>query len=72
MDEGPTMEDVNRSAAVPLWEAAEHAGVEVDLVLDLVLAGRIPSIRRPNGRPLVDPLDVLEAMNYVPGTGSPR
>ncbi|WP_370323798.1 hypothetical protein [Euzebya sp.] len=46
--------------------------VDVDLVLDLVLSGLVPSVRRPNGRPLVRTDDVAAAIDHNPTVRSPN
>jgi hypothetical protein len=55
---------------VPLGEAAERVGVEVGDVVDLVFARQIPVLRRPNGRPLVDPADVARILDVRPAPTS--
>lgn len=64
------MHVMDEGNAVPLWEAAERAGVEIEDVVDLVFARRIPTIRRPNGRPLVDPADVARILSVKPGASN--
>lgn len=64
------MIDVVKVGAGPLWEAAEHLGIEVEDVVDLVIAGRVPTVRRANGRPLVDPAAVKRVL--ATSTGAQR
>ena len=47
------MRHVGNETVVPLWKAAELLDVEVEEVFDLVVAGELKVVRRPNGRPLV-------------------
>lgn len=56
------MLDVDDVTALPIWQAADRLGVEVEAIYDLIFSGRVPHVRRPNGRPLVDPDDVLRVL----------
>lgn len=52
------MSTVSDTTAVPLWQAADLLGLEVEMVFDLLVSGRLEAVRKPNGRPLI-PIDQI-------------